>query len=333
LTEEIILEDLAPHIALTHVASQLLGRWLSFPDICQISRHCDGLFHLTIEDWECFLHEDRLRAKPRLYWLEFFTKRQPSLLYDLPYTCYTHFQELKKNDGTYLLFCDPFYPRELIAIDKPPLMLSVLGQVDCLNNRRISVVGSRQVNTKAVAESFKTGLLLADHSLCIVSGGAIGCDILVHQGMLAGGRDSILACVVFAGGLSCLYPRRHASIFSQLLQRGGVFLSEKLWWSPSKPYDFPIRNRIVSGLSNTLVVMQASESSGAMITANEALDQGRDVWVLEHDPNDVRAFGSNQLIREGAESFSGAQGLLDLIKNTAVLQNNKPWDLSFGQLP
>jgi DNA processing protein len=192
-------------------------------------------------------------------------------------------------------------------------MLSTLGSIDILASPMIAVIGSRQPSYFGLQQSFLIGKELSSLALTVVSGGALGCDIAVHQGVMSSGSNPSQACVVFAGGLSRLYPRRHGSIFDQILERGGLFLSERPWYQGCQKRDFPIRNRIVSGMSEAVIVSQAAIGSGSLITAHEALEQGRDVYVLKHNDGDVRAQGSEQLLEDGAIAFSNVAELVEYL--------------------
>jgi DNA processing protein len=148
----------------------------------------------------------------------------------------------------------------------------------------------------------------------VVSGGAFGCDIAAHLGVLRGRFNPAPAICVFAGGLARLYPRANDRVFRQLLATGGVLVSERLWYASCRPRDFTARNRIIAGLSGLTVVMQAAQRSGALVTARLALDRGADVAVLHHPQDDVRARGSQQLLADGAVGFYTVHELLQLTK-------------------
>ena len=308
----------------THVASQLIGRWLAPP--CQLTpgsvqwdinlrkSSITDFFDLTQEDWEDFMWADKQNLVPTLRWVARLCAKRAGFISEVAAATFVHLRNVKANQGCVLLFCDPHYPQNLRVIAKPPLMLTYIGSIEALARQKISVIGSRQANYFGLCQSMRLGELLAETSICVVSGGAIGCDIAVHLGMLASHVTEIGACVVFAGGLGKLYPRRHADVFSRILNRGGLLISERLWWQCSFPRDFPIRNRIVSGLSQYVVVMQAGDASGAMITADEALEQGREVFVLEHDPLDIRSLGSKKLLDDGAIGFTSAEDIAGIFK-------------------
>ena len=182
----------------------------------------------------------------------------------------------------------------------------MLGNLELLAKPRIAIVGSRKASPRGLQESFALGRIAAQRGWVVVSGGAYGCDIAAHRGTLAIAQPQVPAIAVFAGGFRYLHPRGNAAVFRQLQQRGALFISERLWQAESRPYDFPVRNRIIAGLTSTLMVMEAGERSGALLTAGLSLSQGAEVWVLQHPAADVRTAGSQRLIAEGAHSFATA---------------------------
>ncbi len=220
-----------------------------------------------------------------------------------------HLEAVAANAATYVTWADERYPALLRLIRDPPLALTMRGDVGLLARPAVAVVGSRKASALAMRESFSIGQLLADRGILVVSGGAFGCDIAAHHGVLASSAPE--SCVgIFAGGLAALYPAGNKRIFDKIQARGGLFVSERLWPAPSLPHDFPARNRIIAGLCPTTLVMQAAARSGALVTARLALDEGREVLALIHPPGDVRATGSETLIADGAQSFASGATLL-----------------------
>jgi DNA protecting protein DprA len=175
------------------------------------------------------------------------------------------------------------------------------------------VIGSRRASYEALKTTVDVGLECARSEIGIVSGGAVGCDIAAHEGMLVSGMTNIQAIVVQAGGLVGLFPKSNLGTFSEILLRGGAIISERLWFQAVRPHDFPSRNRIVSGMCEATVVMAAALKSGSLITASEALEQGRDVYVFASGLNDVRFEGSTQLIHDGATPFLSAAELMTIL--------------------
>ena len=214
-----------------------------------------------------------------------------------------HLRSVREASCLYISMWDPVYPPALRSLNDPPLGLTLRGNSELLALPMVSVIGSRKGSGLAVQQSFRLGTLLAQKGIVTVSGGAFGCDIAAHHGVLAAGLFPARALCVFAGGLSQLYPKGNAAVFRSLETQGALFVSERLWWAPARRYDFPVRNRLISGLSGVTFVMQAGKPSGAFITAKMALDQGRDVAVLRHPTLDVRATGTRALLEDGAQDY------------------------------
>ena len=221
-----------------------------------------------------------------------------------------HFTMLCAAGGHYVPFWHADYPEALRFIADPPIALSALGTTEWLPKAGVAVIGSRKASGRAVEFCEEVGCRLAGHGLVVVSGGALGCDIAAHRGALAAMAAKVPAVVVFAGGLVEPYPLRNRHVFNRIVNNGGVLVSERLWSAPSRPMDFPVRNRIISGMSRLVVVAQAAERSGAYITAKLALDHSREVVVYRHPEGDVRARGSCALIDEGAQFVDRADQLV-----------------------
>jgi DNA processing protein len=307
-------------LALTHVASQLLYRWLPPPPVGRLDAELladacgvgDDPSELEAADWRAVLRWCVLEAPGLVAWFPNYARVHGDPDGSaLARWAASHFSALRAAQGRYLTIDDPGYPELLRRISDPPLGLSVLGDELCLRGPAVAVVGSRKASALAMRESHALGRDLAAAGFVVVSGGAFGCDIAAHLGVLTSGTDPSPAVAVFAGGLESVYPRAHAHVFERLRRRRAALVSERLWSAYPRPLDFPIRNRIIAGLAPLLVVMQAARKSGAMITARQALDQGRDVGVLMHPPGDVRASGSAQLLAEGAVGFASAAECLE----------------------
>ena len=226
-------------------------------------------------------------------------------------------QDLLKESCSLITVGDSLYPSFLLETKDRPLCLFVKGNPSLLKQEMISVVGSRRASPFALDKSFEIASFLTRLGYVIVSGGAYGCDALAHKGALAhGGEASTLA--VFAGGFSHLYPKGNEFLFKEILDQGGALVTERLWHQSSKPYDFPIRNRIISGLCWTTLVMDASLKSGTLVTAYKALDEGRNVFVLKSKAHALPASGIELLIEQGALSFETKEELYGLLKETEV---------------
>jgi DNA processing protein len=200
----------------------------------------------------------------------------------------------------------PAYPPLLAAIVDPPLLLWTCGDLDCLAEPAVALVGSRQATAagRDVARVLAAGLAAA--GVVVASGFARGIDAAAHRGALSTGRSlAVLGC-----GLDVPYPRDHDDLRRQLAA-SGVLVSEFPPGVPPQPHHFPLRNRTLSGLCHAVVVVQAAERSGSLITARLALEQGRDVMAV---PGDVRTganAGGHALIRDGARLVERASDVLD----------------------
>lgn len=291
-------------IALIHIRSQVFEKWLPPP-----STAADGLGPAFIPtgDW---LDKD--------FWADEIG-RDVNLTsaerHRVALSAAEHFRCMHSRGAYYVHFWSQDYPPLLRFTPDPPVALSVLGCVSWLTRTGVAVVGSRKATAFALAQAVALGKELARSGIPVVSGGALGCDIASHWGALAGGHASVPAIAVFAGGLDKLYPRRNQYIFSQISARSGAMVSERLWDAPSRPRDFPTRNRIISGVAPLTVVVQAGPKSGAYITARWALDQGREVCVLEHPRGDVRSSGSEALIEDGARAFVRPAQILQMCQS------------------
>lgn len=311
---------------LCHVASQLLYRWHPSPwereltntsfrdDPHECSDHDRDLTRVSEKDWSALvthLVKDGCEKAP---WIEgYFRTIDPTGVMLLQSTV-KHLRLLSEAGARYITILDPSYPRSLIDLRDPPLGLTLRGQPELMGLPMVSVIGSRKGSGLAIQEGFRLGALLAQRGIVTVSGGAFGCDIAAHHGVLSHGAGQALAIGVFAGGLNRLYPAGNAPVFRRLEGRGALFISERLWWASAQRFDFPVRNRLISGLSGVTIVLQAGQPSGAYITAKMALDQGRDVAVLRHPPHDVRAAGSRELAQDGAREFGDIEEFVQSIE-------------------
>lgn len=201
---------------------------------------------------------------------------------------------------------DQRYPNLLLQIPDPPLMLWVSGDADLLQRQQIGIVGSRNATLAARRHAQQLARELSLAGLVITSGGAAGIDGCAHQGALDGSGQTlaILGC-----GVDVVYPKNHQRLFAQLATNGALVSEHPLGTQP-KPGHFPRRNRIISGLSDALVVVEAAQRSGSLITAEHALEQGREVFALPGDIGNPNAAGCHRLIQDGAGLLASAEDLL-----------------------
>ena len=202
------------------------------------------------------------------------------------------------------------YPPHLKHIDGPPPLLSVKGGKVTSNPRMMAIVGARNASLsgRKLAGSFARDL--AGHGFAIASGLARGIDAAAHEAALQTGT-----LAVFAGGIDVLYPPEHGRLLDALIGSGGAAVSEMPFgWKP-RGRDFPRRNRLISGVSLGVVVIEAARKSGSLHTARYALEQNRDIYAVPGSPLDPRSEGANSLIRQGATLVRSADDVLEDLGN------------------
>ena len=210
---------------------------------------------------------------------------------------------------------EPDYPAYLRALDPPPPVIAVLGQIEVLQRPCVAIIGSR--NASAIGQRFANGLAaeLGQRGYTIVSGLARGIDSAAHHGSLESGTVAVLG-----GGVDHIYPRENTELHARIAATGAIFSESPLGYRATAR-DFPRRNRIISGLCRGVVVIEAAERSGTLITARYALEQNREVMAAPGSPLDPRTKGCNRLIRQGAHLIESADDVI------AVLETLRPIDL------
>jgi DNA processing protein len=199
------------------------------------------------------------------------------------------------------------YPTTLAAIYDPPETLWIRGQADALCAPSVAIVGSRAASPYAREVARSLAADLARRNITVVSGMARGVDSAAHLGALDAGGTTI---AVFGCGVDVIYPREHARLAEQICERGALVSEFPLGMIPM-PYNFPKRNRIISGLSLAVVVVEAAEKSGSLITAKLALEQGRAVLAVPGNILGGRNFGAHALLRDGAKLVESADDILE----------------------
>lgn len=202
---------------------------------------------------------------------------------------------------------DPRYPPLLATIHDPPPVLWARGGLDVLTRPSVAVIGSRAASPYALQVGTRIAAELAQRSIVVVSGLARGVDSAAHRGCLDGGGTTI---AVLGCGLDRVYPPEHAELASQI-SRDGLLVAELAPGAAPLPEHFPLRNRIISGLSLATVVVEASERSGSLITARCALEQGREVMAVPGSVLSGRNRGSHALLKDGARIVESAGDILE----------------------
>ena len=223
---------------------------------------------------------------------------------------------------------DPLYPDSLRNLSSPPALLFYRGNPKCLMGKCITVVGSRTSSQQGAEATRKICRDFSKAGVCIVSGLAMGIDTAAHEGCLEGGSPTaaVLAC-----GIDVDYPIENVELKERIVQTGGVLLSEYPPGTRASRFVFQVRNRILSGLSRAVVMMEGQIQSGSMLTVQHALDQGMDVYAYPGNPDTESAEGAHQLLREGAIFFTRAQDILEDFGWDDAISNHRPE--SNGVLP
>jgi DNA processing protein len=214
---------------------------------------------------------------------------------------------LEKVGGKIIVLRDNAYPKRLKDIYDPPALLYVRGELRREDELAVAIVGSRKTSPYGRWFTEKIGQDLARHGVTIVSGMARGIDSVAHKGALQGGGRTI---AVLGCGIDVIYPSENRELFHQIIEHGAV-LSEFPMESPPEGGHFPRRNRIISGLSMGVVIVQASAESGSLITAGYALEQGREVFAVPGNVGAEGSRGTNQLIKEGAKLVESSEDILE----------------------
>ena len=222
----------------------------------------------------------------------------------------------------------PLYPKALRHISIPPPLLYVSGDVACLNiPQQISIVGSRKATRTAQNQAYEFSKRLASIGFVVVSGLARGIDYQAHQGAVSIETGKSIA--VLANGLDITYPRQHEEL-AYKIRRQGIIVSEFPPGTKPLPKHFPRRNRIISGFSQGVIIIEAAEKSGTLITAKYALEQGREVFAVPGQISNPLNKGCHQLIQEGATLITSIEDVLMELGGSLINQlatpNNKEKD-------
>ena len=202
------------------------------------------------------------------------------------------------------------YLRDLPHIPDPPKKLFIRGKLPAKRVKTVAIVGTRkpsaygrEIATKIASECAKNGIV-------VVSGLALGIDSIAHRAAINSGGKTI---AVLANGVDKIYPRSHEDLGQKILQTNGAILSEYPNNTPARPWQFLARNRIVSGLADAVVIIEAASRSGTLSTANHALDQGKEIFAVPGNITSPLSAGCNQLIKNGANPLTSVEDLLDFL--------------------
>lgn len=252
--------------------------------LLELCRGMEDFFSLSPRDLETILGR-RFKKRPASY---------ASYLREAERDC--RFLEDNRSIGI-LSFWDPGYPAGLRELYEPPFLLFYRGRLPAFMDPLLAIVGTRQPTGGARSAAFHLAMELTQRGIGVISGLARGIDAEAHQGSLYGPGEAI---AVLGNGIDRIYPQGNRKLGQQLLEQGGVIFSEFPPGTLPLRYNFPKRNRIISGMARGVVVIQAPSRSGALITADYALEQGRDIYVHQAGMEGARGAGNKKLAEQGA---------------------------------
>jgi DNA processing protein len=234
---------------------------------------------------------------------------------DLP----AELERVRDFGATVIIQNSPSYPKSLREIHAPPIVLYVWGELKDRDQHAIGIIGARRTTHYGTESAKKLAYQIAYAGLTVISGLARGIDTAAHQGALAAKGRTI---AVIGAGLSKLYPPENRALAEKIRNGNGAIVSEFSMEIEPDRQTFPMRNRIISGWSHGVLVVEAGLNSGALITASQALEQGRSVYAVPGHINAPSAMGSNRLIQQGAKLVMSASDILDDLQ--VLLPETKP---------
>lgn len=220
-----------------------------------------------------------------------------------------YLKELEEKNIKFISINNKNYPSLLSKIQNPPIGIYLAGNIPDNNKIKVSIVGSRRCTEYGASSAYKFSKQLAENDIIVVSGMAIGIDTIAHNGCLDGNGFTI---AVLGCGVDICYPSSNKELMNKIISKGCI-ISEYPPGTRAFPANFPQRNRIISGLSNATVIVEAAKKSGTLITATEALEQGRDVFAVPGNINSKLSQGTNNLIKEGAYPLTEIEDIFNVL--------------------
>lgn len=235
---------------------------------------------------------------------------------------YDELAKCARANATIISLSDPEYPSRLKEIYDPPVILFVKGSIELLSKPGIAMVGTRHPTPYGTGMAERLSTDLAARGLVIISGMARGIDTSSHRGAIAAKGKTV---AVLGTGIDVMYPRENTRLADQILSLGGALISEFPLATPPTPQNFPIRNRIISGMSAGVLVVEAAEYSGTRITSRCALEQNRDVYAVPGNVTNKNSWGPNTLIKQGAKLVATWEDVWEeLPTDIQVILNSHP---------
>ena len=222
-----------------------------------------------------------------------------------------HIEYMLKNNIDIISITDKEYPQILKEIYDAPISLYIRGNKNILNDDALAIIGCRECTSYGRNITKQLAYDIAKNKINIVSGLAKGIDAIAHKGAILSGGKTI---AVLGNGLDIIYPSENIPLAKEIIKTGGAIISEYPLGAKPEKQNFPERNRIVSGMSKGVVVVEAKEKSGTLITVDFALEQGRDVFVVPGNINQENSIGTNELIKQGAKLITSYKDVIEEYK-------------------
>lgn len=226
-----------------------------------------------------------------------------------------HIEYMEKHNIDIVSIQDAEYPEILKEIYDAPISLYVRGNKNILNELSVAIIGCRECTEYGRNITKNLSYNIAKNKINIVSGLAKGIDGIAHQGALFAKGKTV---AVLGNGLDTIYPKENEHLALEILQKGGAIISEYPLGTKPEKQNFPERNRIVSGMSKGIIVVEAKEKSGTLITVDFALEQGRDVFVVPGNINSETSIGTNDLIKQGAKLITSYKDVLEEYSDSTI---------------
>ncbi len=225
----------------------------------------------------------------------------------------------EKISGTIIIFNDKIYPPQLKEIRSPPSSITTIGKNELLSKNRtnIAVIGSRSASAHGILIAKRISEQLAEKGITVVSGLAAGIDSAAHS-IIENNHPTI---AVMGSGINLIYPKQNTELYNKITKQGLV-LTEYQFNTAPKPSLFPQRNRIISGLSHGVLVVEATKKSGSLITVRHALEQGKEVFSVPGSPLDPRYSGSLSLLKDGAKLVDCVEDIIESLKFNTINSSN-----------
>lgn len=215
---------------------------------------------------------------------------------------------MQKNNIEIITYYSKEYPKKLKKIYDPPTVLFIKGNKNILADKSIAIVGCRLCTKYGEKIARNLAYNLSMNNINVVSGLAKGIDTYSHIGCLKGSAKTV---AVVGCGLDRVYPKENKNLFSEIIDKGGAIVSEYIIGTNPVPKNFPRRNRIISALSEGVIIVEAKKKSGTLITADFALEQGKELYAVPGNINSVNSYGTNELIKQGAKVLTNINDILE----------------------